>query len=144
VSGDRERRGADRRYTQDVAIEPREQFAARTPVQAAEERAHQERLRVESLQLEVEQLAEAPAPEWAERKQVLAGKLENLKARLGSRIGETSERAERDRPLCQRRLRQSFLDICVPSGGEWSQVVAQAIPRFWSRGCPRAGRAHAA
>ena len=97
MSGDRERRGADRSYTPDVAIEYREQFAARTPVQAAEERAHQERLRVESLQLEVEQLAEAPAPEWAARKQVLAGKLENLKASLGSRIGDTSERAERDR-----------------------------------------------
>ena len=29
-------------------------------------------------------------------------------------------------PLCQRRLRQSFFDICVPSGGEWSRTRAQA------------------
>lgn len=97
MSGDREWRGGERGYAADVAFEAREQFAPRTPVEEAEERAHQERLWAESLQLEVEQLGEAPAAEWAERKQVLARKLESLKGRLRSRIGDTSERAERDR-----------------------------------------------
>ncbi len=97
MSGDREWRGSERGYTADVAIEPREQFAPPTPVEEAEERAHQERLWAESLQLEVEQLREAPAAEWAERKQVLARKLENLKGRLGSSAGARSARADRDR-----------------------------------------------
>jgi repressor LexA len=47
-------------------------------------------------------------------------------------------------PLCQRRLRQSFLDIFVPMGGEWSSRRAQATPSARSRDRPRRSRAQAA
>lgn len=47
-------------------------------------------------------------------------------------------------PLCQRRLRQSLPDICVPSGGEWFRASAQANPSSKSRDRPGAGAAQAA
>ena len=35
-------------------------------------------------------------------------------------------------PLCQCDVRQCFLEIYVPMGGEWTRERAETIPNYWT------------